>query len=161
MIGTWRINNHDTLLSVALGAREIEDNLLGAVVRRVKFAVDDGEGAEEQIGGVSHDRGPTRGDAAFGLMEQQAGQEVVDRDGGLELAETLSQESGEVGGVPALGRGAAVLGTEGGGRAGDGQAAAAVAGTLLAASRRGFRESGLVGGIGVSRLVVHLVPRKG
>jgi hypothetical protein len=146
--------------SIALGTWEIEDDLLLGV-RRMEFTVDDGEGAEEQIGGVSHDCGAARGNAAFGLVEQQAGEEVVNGDGGLELGETLGQEGREVGGIADSGRGAAVLGTEGGRRASDGQAAAAVAGTLLATSRRGwFRESGLVDEIGVSRLVVHFVPRK-
>jgi hypothetical protein len=134
--------------SIALGAREIPDDLLLGV-RRMEFAVDDGEGAEEQIGGVSHDCGAARGNPAFGLMEQQAGEEVVNGDGGLELGETLGQKSGEVGGIADWGRGAAVLGTEGGRRADDGHAAATVAGTLLATSHRGwFRESGLVDEIG-------------
>lgn len=58
--------------------------------------VDGGEGAEEQVAGVSHDGGAARGDAALGLVEQEAGEEVVDGDGGLEVRETGGEEGGKI-----------------------------------------------------------------
>jgi hypothetical protein len=50
---------HGTVRSVAIGARHVEDPFLRLVLR-VGFALDGGEGAEEEIGGVGHD-GARRG----------------------------------------------------------------------------------------------------
>src|SRR6266849_2659041 len=42
-------------------------------------------GMEDQISGVGHDGGAARGDAVCGLKKQEAGEEIVDGDSGLEF----------------------------------------------------------------------------
>jgi hypothetical protein len=51
----------------------------------MEFVLDSGEGAEDQVAGVGHHGGAARGDAVFGLEVAEAGEEVADRDGGLEI----------------------------------------------------------------------------
>ena len=79
---------------VVVGAGEIARVNMGYFVIGVEFVLDGGEGAEEQVAGVGHAGGTARVDAIFGLEMQEAGEELVDRDGGLEFGET----GGEIGG---------------------------------------------------------------
>jgi hypothetical protein len=80
---------------VTARAGKIDDDLL-FVVLRVEFFVDGGEGAEDEIAGVSHDGGVAWGDAVFGFEVQEAREEIIDGDGGLEFGETGGEIGGEV-----------------------------------------------------------------
>ena len=119
-------------LVLALGAGEVPDDFLGLTVG---FALDGGEGAKEQVAGVGHDSGTAGRDAAFGLMKEEAREEVVDGCGGFEVRESCGEESGEIGGpTDVVGR-TGVLGAEGRRGVGDEHAAAAVTGAFLAAGQ--------------------------
>ena len=74
--------------------------------------VDGGEGAEEEVTGVGHDGGAAGRDALLRLEKEKPGEEVVDRDGGLELGETGDELGGETGGMVAFVLAASVLGAE-------------------------------------------------
>ena len=106
------------------------DNL----VLGMEFALDGGEGAEEKIGGVGHDGGAAGLDAVVGLEVKEAGEEVIDGDGGLEFGETGDEFGGEVGGVVAFVPTAGMIEAEVSGRIGDGHAAPAFAGMVLTAA---------------------------
>jgi hypothetical protein len=80
---------------IAIGARHIDDDARFGVLR-VDFVPDGGEGAEEQVAGVGHDGGAARGDAVFGLEMKEAGEELVDGDGGLEFGEGGGEIDGSV-----------------------------------------------------------------
>jgi hypothetical protein len=73
---------------VALGSRKVKDDLLGF---GVDFMFEGGKGAEEQVAGVGHYRSATRRNLALSLTKKEAGEEVVDGDGGLEFGETLGE----------------------------------------------------------------------
>jgi hypothetical protein len=60
----------------------------------MEFVFDGGEGAEDQVARVGHDGGAARVDATFDLELEEAGEELVERDGGGEIGETV----GEIGG---------------------------------------------------------------
>jgi hypothetical protein len=110
--------------------------------------------------GIGHDGSAARGDAVLGLEEKEAGEEVVDGDGGAELCETGDKFGGEIGGFVPLLPAAGVLGAKGGERIHDGQAAPAVAGVVLAATiRRSELQGRIVDKIGVNRCGAHVVPR--
>ena len=83
---------------VAARTREVDDDLGLVPVFGMEFAVDGGEGAEEQVAGVGHDGGAARGNAVFGLKVQEAGEELVDGDGGLEFGEADGECGGEIDG---------------------------------------------------------------
>ena len=122
----------------------------------MEFAFDGGEGAEEKIAGVGHDGGAARLDAVVCLEVKEAGEEVIDGDGGLEFGETGDEFGGEVGGLVAFVPAAGMVEAEAGGRIGDGHAAPAFASVVLAAAmRRSCQGGGFVDGIGVSDGVAH------
>jgi len=81
---------------VAVGARQIEDPLL-LLALGIRFVFDGREGAEEQVTGVGHDGGAARRDAVLGLKMQEAGEEVVDGEGRLEIREAGHEGGGKVG----------------------------------------------------------------
>jgi len=83
---------------VAAGAREVDDDLGLVFVFGMEFVLDGGEGAQDQIAGVGHDGGAARGDAVFGLKMQEAGEELVDGDSGLEFGEAGGEGGGEIDG---------------------------------------------------------------
>ena len=56
-------------------------------------------GMEELVGDVGEDGGAAGGDAAFGDEKEEAGEELVDVDGGVELGEFGYEVGGEVFGV--------------------------------------------------------------
>jgi hypothetical protein len=63
----------------------------------VEFFLDGGEGAEKEVAGVGHDGGATGVDAVGGFKLEEAREEVVDGDGGLEFGETGGEGGREVG----------------------------------------------------------------
>ena len=64
----------------------------------MEFVLNGGEGAEEQVAGVSHAGGTARVDAVFGLEKKEAREELVDGDGGLEFGETSGEGGGKIDG---------------------------------------------------------------
>jgi hypothetical protein len=145
---------------VTLGAREVDDDLRFVFEFGMDFVLDGGEGTEEQVAGVGHDGGAARVDAIVGLKAKEAGKEVVDGDGGFEFGETGDEFGGEVGGLVAFIPTAGVVGAESGAWIGDGHAAAAFAGVVLAAAiGRSCKDGRFVDRIGVSRCVTHDMPR--
>src|SRR5712691_7947398 len=81
---------------VALGARQIEDNLLWLFGLSILFALDGAVGVEELVGDVGQDGGAAGGDAAFGDEDQEAVEKLVDVHGGIELRELGKEIGGEV-----------------------------------------------------------------
>lgn len=51
----------------------------------MEFTLDGRERTEDEITSIGHDGGAARWDATFGLVEQEAGKKLVDRNGGLGL----------------------------------------------------------------------------
>jgi hypothetical protein len=88
----------------------------------MEFAFDGGQGAEKEIAGVGHDGSTARLDAVVCLEVKEAGEEVIDGDGGLEFGETGDEFGGEVGGLVAFVPTAGMVEAEAGGRIGDGHA---------------------------------------
>jgi hypothetical protein len=151
---------HFGVRSVSIGARHINDDSLWLVVLRVEFVFEGGEGAQKQVAGVGHDCGATRGDAVLGLEQKEAGKKVVDRDGGLEFGKASDEFGSKAGGLVLLLLATGMLGAEGGERIGNGQAAAALAGMVLAAAVGGSRrQMRSVDKTGVNRCGAHDVPR--
>jgi len=124
-------NGHGGSSSVAVGFRHVDDDSLWLAGF---FLLDGGEGAEEEVAGIGHDGGAARGDAVLGLKKKEAGKEIVDGDGGTEFSETGDEFGGEIGGFVPLLPAAGMVGAKGGEMIRDRQAAAAVAGVVLAAA---------------------------
>src|SRR5712692_1135844 len=82
---------------VALGARQIEDNLLWLFGLSILFALDGAVGVEELVGDIGKDGGAAGGDAAFGDEDQEAGEKLADVRAGGELGEFGEEVGGEVG----------------------------------------------------------------
>jgi hypothetical protein len=125
--------NHGASRSIAVGFRHVNDDSSWLVVFLVELALDGGEGVEKEVASESHDGGAARGDAVLGLEKKEAREEFIDGKGGLEFGETSREFGGEIGGLVAFLLAAGMPGAEGGERIGDGQAAATVAGMVLAA----------------------------
>jgi len=70
---------------VALGAREVDDDLGLVFEFGMEFALDGGEGAEEQVAGVGHDGGAARVDLVPGLELIEFAEGAVDNDRGAEF----------------------------------------------------------------------------
>src|SRR5712691_7674620 len=81
---------------VALGARQIEDNLLWLFGLSILFALDGAVGVEELVGDIGKDGGAARGDAAFGDEDQEAVEKCVDVYGGIELREFGEELRGKI-----------------------------------------------------------------
>lgn len=119
----------------------------------VTIVFDGGEGAEDQVARVGHDGGEARVDATFDLELEEAGEELVEGDGGGEIGETVGEIGGEVGTFEADGAGGRVFGAETGGGVGDGMTAtAAGAGVVLATGQ-------VAGGARVEGWCVHGDPQ--
>jgi hypothetical protein len=128
---TWRGVHLETL--AAWRAGEIAEVDGHGFVFGMEFVFDGGEGAEDQVARVGHDGGAARVDATFDLELEEAGEELVEGDGGGEIGETVGEIGGEVGTFEADGAGGRVFGAETGGGVGDGMTAtAAGAGVVLA-----------------------------
>jgi hypothetical protein len=90
---------HSGVLSVALRAREIEEDWLGLVVQFLFFLLDDTVGMKELVGDVSENGGAAGPDAAFGRLDEEAGKEIaqVFRGGEMGVAgEEVFRKVGEV-----------------------------------------------------------------
>jgi hypothetical protein len=74
-------------------------------------------------------------DATFDLELEEAGEELVEGDGGGEIGETVGEIGGEVGTFEADGAGGRVFGAETGGGVGDGMTATAAGAGVVLASR--------------------------
>jgi hypothetical protein len=120
---------------IAFGADEVEDDLLGSVGGDFVLDIDGMQAAEEKVAGVGHDGAAARGEAVLGEEEQEAGEELVDFGGGLELGEITEEFGGEGGIGIAVVLGAGMAGTEAGSGVGD-------AGVAMASAR------GVVGAAG-------------
>jgi hypothetical protein len=103
--------------SVAIGARHIDDDVgfivpVGSPLARagdsagldagragleVVFVGDGGEGAEEEIGGVSHHGTPSRRDLVLGKEFIEFAEGVVDGDGVAEFLNVTDEDGGEIG----------------------------------------------------------------
>src|SRR5713226_168532 len=114
------------------------------------FTIDSGEGAEEQVAGVSHDGGPAGSDLVAGLELIEFAEGMVDVGGGAEFLDVTDEGGGEVGSVEVLLEQSGMFGAKAGVWIRDGHAAAAAArGALLAmeqnrgGSNRGARDFGI------------------
>jgi hypothetical protein len=134
-------------------AGEIAEVDLGDFVFGVEFFFDGGEGAEEEVAGVSHDGGAARVDAIFGFEMEEAGEEVVDGDGGFEFSETGGESGGEVSLLDTDDVGDSVFGADTGGGAGGSVTAASAGGSAVLATGQVIR------GNGVDELFGHSDPR--
>jgi hypothetical protein len=89
---TWR----DGVGPVTRRARHIVDDSDGLFVGGIGFEDDGAVRVEELVGDVGQDGGATGGDAAFGDENEEAGEELVDVNGGVELGELGEKVGGEV-----------------------------------------------------------------
>jgi len=92
------VTSRDGVGPVTLRARHIVDDSDGLLVSGIGFEDDSALGMEELVGDVGEDGGAAGGDAAFGDEKEEAGEELVDVDGGveLELGELGEKVGGEV-----------------------------------------------------------------
>ena len=89
---------------------------------------------EELVGDVGEDGGTATGDAVLSEKEQKTGEKAIDGGGRFELAESVGECGGEIGGVPLSFHGAVAF-AELRGCAGSSEAALAASGrAVLAAS---------------------------
>ena len=138
------------------GARGVQDDFDGGVWGRVFFGVDGGEGAEEQVGGVGHNRSAARGDLVPGLEFIEFAEGVVDVGGGAEFLDVTDEGGSEVGLVEVLLALSGVFVAEARVRIRDGHAATAAAGgAVLTMERDG---SGVVDGGSSLRIHVSSFP---
>ncbi len=91
--------SHGKVRSIAVGARHIEDELLGLVAGGIGFAGDGAVGVEELVGDVGEDGGAAGGDGALGDELEEPGEKLVDVDGGVELGKFGEEVGGEVEGI--------------------------------------------------------------
>jgi hypothetical protein len=104
---------------------------------------DDGEGAEEKVGGVSHDGGTARSDFVTGLEFIEFAEGMVDVGGGEEFLDIADEGGGEVGLVEICVTVGSMFGAEAGGGVGDRETATATGGgALLAMGQNGGRGAG-------------------
>src|SRR5713226_6754345 len=123
---------HGIVRLVTLGARQIEDDLLGLVVLGVEFVFDGREGAKEEIADVGKDGGAACSDAILRKEPEEVGEDLVEVGSGLQFAELAEEGDGEVGLLEADRAGVDVFGAEtGGGVRDDVTATAAGAGAVL------------------------------
>jgi len=146
---------HRGVLLVAIGARHIEDELLGLVAYRIGFTGDGTVGVEELVGDVGEDGGAARGDAAFGDKDEEPGEKLVDVDAGVKFGEFGEEVGGKVFRVVLwrLGCGGDQSGmaeAKMGAGVQDGETATAAVGGVMAAAR-------VVGGAGFSGCEVHFL----
>jgi len=70
--------------------------LLGLFADRIGFVFDGGEGAEEEVGGVSHDGGAAGSDFVTGLELIEFAEGMVDVGGGAKFLDVTDEGGGEV-----------------------------------------------------------------
>ncbi|SRR5712692_10116315 len=139
--------SHSGGLSVALGAREIEDDWLGLVVQFLFFLLDDAVGMEELVGDVGENRGAPGRHTALGGLDEEAGKEFAQVFGGAEMGQAAEEVLGEVGKV-AGGRRESddslteMIGTESGLRFQAGETAALAVGEAIDTTGAGWHGAG-------------------
>ncbi len=94
-----RLICHSGCLSVALGARQVEDDWLGLVVQFLFFLLDDAVGMQELVGDVSENGGAAGRHAAFGCLDEEARKEIAQVFRGGEMGVAGEEVRGEVCGV--------------------------------------------------------------
>jgi hypothetical protein len=117
----------------------------------VVFAIEGRYGAEELVGDVGEDGGTARRDAILRDEKEQAGEEIVDVGGGVELAESRGKGVREIGGRSAILRELGVAGAEASVGGGDGKAAAGAIREAVFAARR------VCGGIELGWVIGHFL----
>jgi hypothetical protein len=137
-----RERGHGGVIQVLVGwAREIAE--FGPLAIGVELFFDGGDGAEDEVGGVGHAGGATRGDAVLGLEAEEAGKEFVDSDSGLKVSQAVGEGRGEVHASLLVLRELSLASAEDGFRICDKHAAArSVEEAMLAAAVREFRRPG-------------------
>jgi len=88
---------------------------------------DGGEGAEEEVAGISHDGGAAGSDLVAGLELIEFAERVVDVGGGEEFLDAADEGGGEIGLVEFFLALSGMSGAEAGARFGDGHAATTAA----------------------------------
>ena len=137
MVGIWCLrcaNGYSG--SVALGAREIENDLR-LLVWRIEFALDGRESAKKQVAGVSHDGASAGSDSVGGEEFVEFAENMIDVHCGMELLYAADERIGEIAGVDLLKSGRRMTEAQAGFGIGDGHAAAASAGSASRAVRQG------------------------
>src|SRR6266566_5353452 len=134
------------------GARDVHDECGPIVLLSVLLGVDGGEGAQEQIGGVGHDRSAARGDLVPGLEFIEFAEGVVDVGGGAEFLDVTDEGGGEVGLVEVLLALSGVFVAEARVRIRDGHTTTTAAGGAMPTMERG----GVGVGDGGSSLGIHV-----
>src|SRR6266566_614958 len=137
---------------LAVGARNVHDEFGPIILPSVLLGVDGGEGAQEQIGGVGHDRGAARGDLVPGLEFIEFAEGVVDVGGGAEFLDVTDEGGGEVGLVEVLLALSGVFVAEARVRIRDGHTTTTAAGGAMPTMERG----GVGVGDGGSSLGIHV-----
>jgi len=125
---------------LARWARDVADLDDGDLFHELEtiFAVDGGEGAEEEVGGVGHDSGAAGSDLVVGLELIEFAERVIDVGGGAEFLDVTDEGGGEVGLVEVLLEQSGVFGAKAGIGIRDGHAATAATGSaLLTMGQRG------------------------
>ena len=105
------------------------------VVGRVEFAIDDGESAEELTAGEGENGGLAGGDAVLCEEEENAGEEVVDGNGGTKLGEIVGEGGGDFRRIGFIDGKLGVDGAKGRIEIGDGEAASLVVGVAVLTTR--------------------------
>src|SRR6266403_3016487 len=130
---------------VALGAREVDDDLGLVFEFGMEFVPDGGEGAEEEVAGVGHDGGAAGVDFVPGLELIEFAEGAVDNDSRAEFLGVADEGCRKVGLVEVLPVLSGVFGAEAGVGVGDGQMAEALDGKTMLAMKLN-RSSGDAGG---------------
>jgi hypothetical protein len=130
---------------VALGAREVDDDLGLVFEFGMEFVLDGGEGAEEQVAGVGHDGGAAGVDFVPGLEFIEFAEGAVDNDRGAEFLGVSDEGGSKVGLVEVFLVLGGVFGAEARLGVGDGQTAESLAGKTMLTMKLN-RGSGDAGG---------------
>jgi hypothetical protein len=127
---SWRLG------SVTDGAGHIQDDV-DVVVVAVDFAVDGGEGAEEQVADVGQHSGTARGDLIVGKEFIQFAQGMVDASRGLEILGLACEGRGEFNEVTLFALLIGVFETKAGVVVGNGQTAKPATGEAMLTMEQG------------------------
>jgi hypothetical protein len=130
----WRI------VVVALGARQVENDFLGGIGGDFILDVDGAVAVENEVAGVSHDGGASRGDAVLGEKEEEAREELIHFGSGVEVGEIAEELSGERGIGIAAGRTEEMATAEAGLRVDGFGRATTTAGSAMDAAGRSWAE---------------------
>jgi len=80
---------------VALGAREVEDELL-RLIETIELAFDGGEGAEKGLAEIGQDGGTARGDAVLDEKHGDLGEKGMDAGGTIKSRKQADESRGEI-----------------------------------------------------------------